>query len=134
MAAFPALTPTSRNFVPGIYPQREYRALSGYAIRRIFGSKPYGAKLQLEYQNVPDATAVTLLNHYRTETANNSRFTLSANVTAGMSASLATLASASADNLRWEYAQPPEVTSVRPGFSTVRISLNGEIRNPQLDM
>lgn len=134
MATFPALTPTSRNFAPGVYPQREYRSLNGFVVKRTFGNKPYGAKLQLEYQNVPDATAVTLLNHYQSETANNTRFTLSTNVTAGMSASLATLASASADNLRWEYAQPPEVTSVRPGFSTVRILLNGEIRNPQLDM
>jgi hypothetical protein len=103
-------------------------------VKRTFGNKPYGAKLELEYQNVPDSTAVTLINHYQLQTSTNSRFTLSTNVTAGMSGSLATLASASADNLRWEYAGPPEVSSVRPGFSTVRITLNGEIRNPQLDM
>jgi hypothetical protein len=134
MAVFPSLTPTSRKFAPGVYPQREYRALCGAVVKRTFGNKPYGAKLELEYQNVPDSTAVTLINHYQLQTSTNSRFTLSTNVTAGMSGSLATLASASADNLRWEYAGPPEVSSVRPGFSTVRITLNGEIRNPQLDM
>lgn len=134
MAVFPSLTPSSRNFTPGVYPQREYRALSGAVVKRTFGNKPYGAKLKLEYENVPDSTAVTLINHYQLQTSTNSRFTLSTNVTAGMSSSLATLASASADNLRWEYAEPPEVSSVRPGFSTVRITLNGEIRNPQLDM
>lgn len=133
MATFPALTPTSRNFAPGVYPQKTYRALNGAAIKRTFGNKPYGATLELEYQNIPDATAVTLLNHYQSQTAANRRFALSSNVTAGMSGSLATIASASADNLRWEYAKPPEVSSVRPGFSTVRILLAGEIRNPQLD-
>lgn len=133
MATFPALTPSSRNFAPGVYPQKVYRSLSGNVRKRTFGNSPYGATLELEYQNVPDATAVTLLNHYKSQTAANSRFALSPNVTAGMSDSLATLASASVDNLRWEYSRPPEVRSVRPGFSTVRISLAGEIRNPQFD-
>ena len=134
MATFPALTPTSRNFTPGVYPQREYRALSGAVIKRTFGNSPYGARLDLEYQNVPDSTAVTLLNHYRSETAANTRFVLSANVTAGMSSSLVPLAAATSDALRWEYAEPPQVSSVRPGYSTVRVSLKAEIRNPQLDM
>lgn len=133
MASFPAVTPTSRNFKPGIYPQRQYRSLNGAVVKRTFGNSPYGATLDLEFQNIADATAVTLINHYKSQTASNSRFLLSSNVTAGMSGSLASLASASADNLRWEYTQPPEVVSVRPGYSTVRISLSGEIRDPRLD-
>lgn len=133
MAAFPSITPTSRNFKPGAYPQKQYRSLSGVAIKRTFGNQPYGAVLELEYANVSDATTVTLIDHYRSQTAANQRFQLSSNVTAGMSPTLATRANASVDNLRWEYAQPPEVSSVRPGISTIRINLAGEIRDPRYD-
>ena len=50
-----------------------------------------------------------------------------------MSSALASRADASLDNLRWEYEGPPEVESVRPGFSSVRVSLIGEIRDPRYD-
>lgn len=133
MATFPDLKPTARNFKPGTYPQKQYRSLSGVAVKRTFGTQPYGASLELEYQNVPDATVVTLIDHYRSQTAANRRFQLSSNVTAGMSSTLAARANASVDNLRWEYADAPQVSSVRPGINTVRINLTGEIRNPQLD-
>jgi len=133
MAAFPSITPTSRNFKPGVYPQKQYRSLSGVAIKRTFGNKPYGAVMELEYANVSDAIAVTLIDHYRSQTEANRRFQLSSNVTAGMSSTLANRANASVDNLRWEYAQPPEVSSIRPGINTIRINLAGEIRDPRYD-
>jgi hypothetical protein len=133
MATFPSITPTGRSFRPGVYPQKMYRALSGAVVKRTYGNSPYGAQLDLEFDSISDATVVTQLDHYRSQTAANRRFTLSTNVTAGMSSTLATRANASIDGLRWEYANPPEVQSVRPGFNNVRISLVGEIRNPRLD-
>lgn len=136
MAAFPSLTPTSRRFTPGIYPQRSYRTLSGIVARRTFGNSPYGARLELEYSNVPDATVNTLLDHYHAQTAANARFQLSSNVTAAMSSDVAAEVTSTAinrGNLRWEYEQPPQVESVHPGRYNVSISLAGEIRNPQTD-
>ena len=133
MATFPSITPTGRSFRPGVYPQKVYRALSGAVVKRTYGNSPYGAQLDLEFDNIPDATVVTLLDHYRSQTAANSRFILGASVTSGMSSTLAARANASIDGLRWEYANPPEVQTVRPGFSNVRVSLAGEIRNPRLD-
>lgn len=133
MATFPSLTPTSRSFKPGVYPQKQYRALSGAVVKRTYGNSPYGATLQLEYRNIPDSSATTLVDHYRNQTAANQRFLLSANVIAGMTGNLGQRANASLDNLRWEYGEPPEVSTVRPGFSTVRISLIGEIRDPRTD-
>jgi hypothetical protein len=133
MATFPSIKPTGRSFRPGVYPQKTYRALSGAVVKRTYGNSPYGAQLDLEFDNISDATVVTLLDHYRSQTAANSRFTLSASVTSGMSSTLAARANASIDGLRWEYANPPEVQTVRPGFNNVRVSLAGEIRNPRLD-
>jgi len=136
MSAFPSVTPTSRRYSPGIYPQKTYRSLSGIAIRRTYGNAPYGASLDLEFKNIPDSTVNTLLDHYHSQTAINQRFRLSSNVTAGMSTDVrdeVTSLTANRGNLRWEYAQAPQVESVHPGLSVVRITLAGEIRDPNTD-
>jgi hypothetical protein len=136
MADFPELTPSSRSFTPAVYPQRSFRTLSGVLARRTFGNSPYGAKLDLQYANVADTAVNTLLDHYHSQTAANQRFRLSANITAGMSSDVAgevTSRAAARGNLRWEYAEPPKVESVRPGIYNVSISLVGEIRDPRTD-
>lgn len=133
MANFPSITPSSRNFKPGVYPQKSYRTLSGANYRRTFGTMPYGASLDLEFENITDANAEAIVVHYRNQTSTNKRFRLSSNATSGMGGSLGYYADGLADNLRWEYAGPPEIRSVRPGRSTLRVSLLGEIRNPATD-
>ena len=136
MSTFPSVTPTSRRYSPGNYPQKTYRSLSGIAIRRTYGNAPYGASLDLEYKNISDVTVNTLLDHYHSQTAINKRFQLSTAVTAGMGTDLRDeVRSLTADrgNLRWEYAQAPQIESVHPGLSVVRITLTGEIRDPNTD-
>jgi len=136
MADFPSLTPTSRRFSPGVYPVKTYRTLSGIAARRTFGNRPYGARLELQYSNATDATVNTLLDHYHSQTSINQRFKLSANLTAGMSNNVANEVKSTAanrGNLRYEYEQPPQVESVRPGIYNISISLMGELRDPVTD-
>lgn len=138
MATFPDITPTARSYEPGIYPQRSYRTLSGALVRRTFGNSPYGARLQLEFANISDDQVLTILNHYRNQTSQNKRFKINTaatnNALKGISnSSTIDIASGNADNLRWEYTQAPQVRSIRPGLSTVTVSLTGEIRNPALD-
>lgn len=129
MADFPSYAPSSRSFSPGAYPQKSYKSLSGFVTKRTFGDKPFGAKLDLEFSNISDDKAAVILDHYRYQTARNARFRLSAKVLSGLSANLKQLADGSVDDLRWEYESPPQIQSVRPGFSSVRVSLMGEIRN-----
>jgi hypothetical protein len=133
MANFPSIKPSARSFKPGVYPQKVYRSMAGVAVKRTYGNSPYGAQLQLEFDNIPDASVVTILDHYRSQTAANERFKLSTSVTAGMSTALTSLADASTDGLRWEYADAPDVQSVRPGINKVRVTLTGEIKDPALD-
>jgi len=136
MSNFPSVTPTSRRYTPGTYPQKTYRSLSGIVARRTYGNSPYGARLDLEFKNISDTTVTTLLNHYHAQTTANRRFRLSTPITAGMNTGLSTeVQSLTADrgNLRWEYAQPPQIESVRPGVSNVSITLSGEIRDPNTD-
>ena len=133
MADFPSYAPTGRSFSPGVYPQKVYRSLSGVAIKRTFGNKPSGAKLDLDFNNISDAKVTAILNHYRQQTAQNARFKISAKTLAGLSTELSEIANGTVDDLRWEYESPPNVQSVRPGISQVRVALIGEIRNLYLD-
>ena len=67
MADFPALIPTARNFQPGQYPVKAYRAMSGAVLRRSFGSRPFGHTLDLQFDNVPEATVNAIIDHYNTQ-------------------------------------------------------------------
>lgn len=133
MADFPAITPSSRTFKPGVYPQRSYRSLNGAVVKRTFGNSPYSAVMELSFDNISDFTVIAIIDHYNNQTAANARFKLSSNVTAGLYWRLADQATAKDYNLRWEYKEPPEIQSVRPNVSNVRVSLVGEIRDPLYD-
>ena len=133
MAAFPSFVPTSRNFTPGIYPQRSYRSLSGVVTKRTFGNAPSQSALEMNFDNVADSTATAIINHYRSQTAINKRFQLSAITMGGMDSGLVSIADGTIDNLRFEYKEPPSVQSVRPGRSSISVSLIGEIRDPRSD-
>lgn len=134
MANFPAITPTSRSFKPGVYPQKSYRALNGVVTKRTFGNSPYSAELELRFDNIPDNSAIAIIYHYKTQTAANQRFRLSANITGGMNTTLTDLVTSIDDGLLWEYAGPPTVDSVHPGRSSVSVSLLGEIRDRKQDV
>lgn len=133
MATFPSYVPTDRRFAPGTYPQRVYRSLAGVIARRTFGDRPYGASLELNFNNVSDVVTTAIINHYRSQTKQNKRFKVSNTTMGGLATELQTLMDGTADNLRWEYSQPPDVESVRPGLSRVSVSLTGEIRDPNTD-
>lgn len=133
MAAFPSFAPSSRSFMPGIYPQRSYRALSGIVTKRTFGNAPSQSTLDMTFDNVVDSTAAAIVNHYRSQTAINKRFQLSETTMGGMNSGLVGIANGTIDNLRFEYKDPPSVQSVRPGRSSITVSLIGEIRDPRSD-
>ena len=133
MAAFPSFAPTSRSFTPGTYPQRSYRSLSGVVTKRTFGNAPSQSALEMNFDNVADSTATAIINHYRSQTAINKRFQLSAITMGGMDSGLVNIADGTIDNLRFEYKEPPSVQSVRPGRSNISVSLIGEIRDPRSD-
>ena len=132
MAVFNPGIPTAINFKPGTYPQRSYRSLSGVVTKRTFGNAPSQATLEMSFDNIPDITANSIISHYHSQTTQNQRFKLGTPIL-NLSTALNTLEVGYDSNLRWEYANPPEVTLVRPGITNVSVSLIGEIRDPRSD-
>jgi hypothetical protein len=121
--AFPALVPTSRNFNPGDYPIRQFRSQSGAEVRILYGDSRTGMTLELSYDNISDANAELFLQHYNDTKGTYDTFTLSAEAKTGWSGSSGAIDVSGVN--AWRYAEPPAVTAVRPGRSSVRVQLVG---------
>ena len=123
--AYPTLRPTSRDFDPGSYPVKSFRAQSGAEVRILYGSKRTDQALTLAYDNIPDADAQQFVTHFDEVFGTFSTFVLPANVRSGWSAAAATLDAVT--GAAWRYDEAPMITSVRPGRSSVRVSLKAVI-------
>ena len=120
---FPELVPTARSFDPGDWPVRSYRALDGAEVRLLYGSKRTGMTLTLSYDNITDANAELFLDHYDETLGSYTTFTLPTGALSGWSGNTDALDAATANS--WRYDQPPQVSNVRPGISSVQIKLVG---------
>jgi hypothetical protein len=122
---FPSIVPSSRGFKLGSFPTKVYRALSGTTAKRSFGNRPFGYEIQLGFDNIDDAKVSQLLKHYLDTSAGFSRFLLPPSVFAGMDATLQGYVQATA-TIRWEYAEAPQVESVKTNVSNIQLTLRGE--------
>jgi hypothetical protein len=125
---FPEIKPSGRSFKPGQFPTKVYRALSGATVKRSFGNRAFGNELRLEFRAVSDGEVNQFLDHYNATGGGFTRFVLSAAVLAGLNATTQGYLQSTA-TIRWEYAGPPEITSLRLGRSDVQITLVGELIN-----
>ena len=125
--AFPSISPSSRSYSPGKFPQTEFRAQNGALTVVRFGSRRVDSELDLGFQNITDADAALILANYEAVNRAWDSVTFStASGTSGISGSLADyISEAGGSGLRWRYAEPPSVTSVLPGRSTVRCRFIG---------
>lgn len=137
MAKFPnvtsdgqAIKPSRRNFTLGEYPIKVYRSLSGKAIRRSFGNKPYGAVLELSFENVKETVLTAIYDHYHGQGGTTIGFELSDNVIAGLSSGTAAKIKAgnpaNDGSTIWFYQETPQVESTYRDLSTITISLISE--------
>jgi hypothetical protein len=122
--AYPTLRPTSRDFDPGSYPVKTFRAQSGAEVRILYGSRRTNMEMTLGYDNIFDAQAEQFLTHYDETKGTYNTFTITDSTKAGWTGSMAAIGAVSSGN-RWRYAGPPQITAVKPGRSSVRVSLLG---------
>jgi hypothetical protein len=124
--AYPDLVPTARSFDPGNWPVKEFRAQDGAEVRLMYGNKRTGMQLSLSYDNISDPNAELFLRHFNEVLGTFSTFTLTsiAGAKKGWTGSSDAIEAEAWGN-RWRYAEPPQVTSVRPGVSSVTVNLIG---------
>lgn len=120
---FPTLRPSGRDFNPGDWPVKTYNAQSGAEVRILYGDTRTKMEMSLQYDNISDASAKLFLDHYEETKGSYSTFTINSSTQAGWS-STTTAINTTGPN-RWRYAEAPQVTAVKPGISSVRVSLIG---------
>ena len=126
--SFPALVPSSRSYEPGEFPETQFQAQNGAVVRVRYGNQRAGSRLSLTFANITDTNASLILQNYVDVMSgdNYAEFTAS-NVAAGASENLTPWIRETNSLLKWKYASPPSVTSVKPGLSTVTCEFTGEL-------
>ena len=121
------ITPTSRNYSPGEFPQSVFEAQNGAKTVLRYGNKRVNASLSLSFKNITDNQAAEILANY--ETINSDWDYLNFNgtdVLKGITPTTSTLKTyvrESNSGLRWRYAKAPQVSSgTYPGVSNVSCS------------
>jgi len=121
------ITPTSRNYSPGEFPQSVFEAQNGAKTVLRYGNKRVNASLALSFKNITDNQAAEILASY--ENINSDWDYLNFNGTDVLkgieptTSTLKTYVKESTSGLRWRYAKAPQVSSgTYPGVSNVSCS------------
>ena len=122
--SYPQYKPSGRNYTPGDWAQKKYKAMDGSETRIRYGNKRTDAQLSLQYQNIEDGAADDFLAHYDAMFGTYSAFTIPTEVTSGWTG---TNYIPNASAMKFRYSGPPQIQSVRPGISTVSVELVGVI-------
>lgn len=129
---FPKIAPSSRSFSAPTFPTTSLVSQSGVTTRRLWGSRPSKGTLDLQFNNVNDEEAGAILNSFSTAKGSVNTLTLPDEIFAGVEDPLKSWldGSATGAGLVWCFTEgsTPQVDSVSPGRSNVRISLTAELR------
>ena len=126
--SFPALIPTSRSYTPGVFPEQQFQAQNGAVVRVRYGNQRYSSSLSLTFANIIDANAASILENYVTVMGDDKYVVFTTdNVAAGADESLTPWIRETNSILKWKYAKPPSVKSVKKGLSTVTCEFIGEL-------
>jgi hypothetical protein len=137
---FPNIEPSQRQYTPGTFPTRDFQGLNGALTTLQYGSKEVDSKLEMTFQNITDDQAMEIFDNYLK--VNNGRrgstgerdyllFSPAASHPALAGIRNTELRERIAERipngpqLRYRYEEPPVITSVFPGRSTVQIKLRG---------
>lgn len=119
--AFPNLKPSTRSYSPGEFASTEFKALNGAITKLRYGNRRHNSTLSLTFANISDDNAVLILDHYNLITLTGDWASFSTtSAAAGASAALVPWLEESVSGLRWRYASPPNVSSVKKGLSTIQ--------------
>lgn len=129
--AFPSVEPTSRSFTAPRWPTSGLTTQSGVTTRRLWGSRPTQAELQLQFSNITDDNAALIVKAYNDAKGATTDLTLPPAIFNGASADLKgwlDTTSTGAGMLWFFTEEPPTVESVAPNRSSVRVNLVAELR------
>ena len=120
---YPSLCPTRRAWTPGQYATRRFNAINGAGTTRLYGSKAFDATLSLEYLLLDEELAL-LLKCYNDARGTFDELDLPNETFVGLSVDVQ---NEIPDYLTWRWEDTPQIESVAPGRSRVRVKLVGTL-------
>lgn len=121
--SYPTHAPSARSYDPGDWPVKAFKAMDGAEVRLMYGSRRSSATFSLSYQNLSDTEAQEFLEHFDQMLGTFTAFQLPASVLKGWGGTSAPFNPSS--SLRFRYKEPPKLEAVKPGVSSVSVSLFG---------
>jgi len=113
------ITPSTRSYSPGEYPQNEFQALNGVKTIIRYGKYRYNSTLTLGFNNILDSDAAAILENYEDINSIWDEVTFAGTgIVEGASSQMQSYI-VERTELKWRYDGPPTVTSVYPGRSNV---------------
>lgn len=126
---FPALRPTSREFIPPPYPISTVNTISQTAVRLLLASKPGQATLSLTYENLSDQNANSFVQNYEDSKGQMTSLVLPAEAVSGLGEDFDSYVKSIGSDLTWRWDGPPRLDSVKKGVTTVVVTLKAFV-NP----
>lgn len=118
---FPALTPSSRTVTPAQYNTKINEFSRGITFEVLLGNIPTESVLVVTFANISDTQVAAVLTSFVNSRGGFHAVALPASIFAGFElAELNTLVR-DPTGLSWHFKGPPQVESVIPGFSTVKV-------------
>jgi hypothetical protein len=112
---FPSIEPTGRSFTAPSWATTTQASQSGVITRRLWGSRPSRATLNLQFNNIDDTDTSAILNAYNTAKGSTDSLTLPSQLFVGADATLQTWldSSATGAGLLWCFSEgsPPQVST-----------------------
>lgn len=119
MANFPNICPTSRKFTAAQFPTRRFNSISGAGTTRLYGSKAFDAKLDMQFM-VNDDTAESIFDCWYGGYGTYQAVTLPDDVVSGDSDLLDAMVP---DYLEWHWEKEPTIETIHSGLSRVTVNL-----------
>ena len=119
MSHFPALQPTSRQFVPGTVPVSTFMSIAGKETRVITGANAVSHSISLSFANVSENVARQIMTHWYGRQGMALAFTLPSALWAGW----VDYTSAVEQSQEWRYQSAPSVAAVSPGIMNLSVQL-----------
>jgi hypothetical protein len=123
MITFPAIRPSTREFIAGRYPvvAPEFKNVRRYA--RLGGTSPTDHAMTLDFLNITDLEAAQIVECYRRSYGGFLPIQLSSELFSGIL--FETLVTSLTGRVKWYFSQKPVVEAVFVGYSSVKVSLKG---------
>lgn len=128
---FPSIAATSRSLVAGDFPGTTFAAQNGVQVRVQYGNQRSNVELSLSFDNITDANAALIYDHYVSCRGTLGVFDVAANSLAlsgnpGFHSGAATgRFSVTPYGMKYRYAEPPQFNSIKPGRMSATIKLVG---------